>query len=450
MYIKDATKLFEQGKRSKSVTRDYSAKKQEAIAQKDAKKLERVEARIKEKTIDLFAMSLEACDLLGLPKDKCYDLYFRGSYIYAANLLRGMHVEGMMKILQIHRQELKIVTNTDRECKVEFRTEDGMICTHSTTIEEMMNTPWVKKEIETTKDGESLWETSPKEMLLHETVKFICKLMFRRFFKVRSKTIQNDFGLSKNHELAEDIFDEGIYDIESVDFNYLETFETLEMNGDEEAMRDFMTALRTKCVNKICASLDLCDATGLPKDYFYDVCKYEIYHEGNLAFNVKSCYAIDVLRHFGHVVRPENLSSKSAMIRYDFQGGEVVEHISLEVLRSTKAKIKAHLEDNESAWSNHTMLMLFYEVVSMAMKKCFAKVKVSKVQSHKRESNKRFLSKIQQYKQDPTPDLLDPSPDQQKQNHSDQESELPKSCRKLVIPKSLHDFMEKVRAERGF
>lgn len=445
MYKELATKLFTKGKKSKFVERDYKAKRQTAVEKKDAKLLERVDSKIKEKTVTLFAMSLEACDLLDLPKDKFYDLYFRGTHTNKANLLKGMHAEGMMNIIKFHGHTFNIIKNTKDACVVEFSLDGGETCRHAFTMEDAHNTPWILQEMENGGEEGSLWNTNPKEMLLHEAVKFIAKIMYRRLFKVKSQTIINDFGLSSNHDLAEEIFDEGIYDIENVDYTYLDTFQSLEAQGDQEALGEFLTNLRTKCVNRICASLDLCDAAGLPKEEFYDVAKYEIYHQNDLSFNVRACCAVDVLRHFGHLVRPENLSSRSAMIRYESPNGEEVEHISLETLCNTKPKVKASLEDAESVWRNHTMLMLFYEVLNKAMKKCFAKVRVRNTRTNKGDAQVRFFTEIKKYRLEGTPTLIESDEEEQEE---EKEEEQPTIRKELIIPQSYIDFVIKRKSMR--
>lgn len=443
MYIESATKLFEKGKKSKYVERDFQDRKQYAIDKGDAKLLERVNHKIKEKTITLFAMSLEACDLLNLPKDKFYDLYFRGTYANPANLLRGMHVDGMMKILEFHGHKLNVIKRTDKECTVEFILEDGSPVRHTLTIEEALATPWIDQDIKNSKDGDCLWVSAPKEMLLHEVVKFISKIMFRRLFKVKSRSVMNDFGLCSNRQLAENIFDEQIYDIESVDFNYLETFDLLEAQGDEEAINEYVRSLRIKCVNKIIASLDLCDAYELPKEMFYDVAKYEIFHQGDLAYNIRACCCIDVLRHFGYVIRPEALSSKSATIRYNVNGVEEIEHISLESLCQSKPKIQSQLQDEESVWYNHTMLMLLYEVLGKAMKKSFAKVRVRKEKTPKGGIQKRFYSKATTHRQDESFDVDDVNQQEGKPDTEKKEdSKSHKPPRGLVIPESYTEFVK--------
>lgn len=457
MYKDLASKLFSKGKKSRFVERDYKAKRLLAVSKQDAKLLERIDYKIKEKTVTLFAMSLEACDLLDLPKDRFYDLYFRGTHTNKANLLKGMHAEGMMSIIKFRGYTLDIIKNTKDECTIEFSLDDGELCRHTFTIEDARNTPWIMQEMENGGEDGSLWNTMPKEMLLHEAVKFIAKIMYRRLFKVKSQTILNDFGLSSNRDLAEEIFDEGIYDIESVDYTYLDTFQSLEVHGDKEALGEFLTNLRTKCVNRICASLDVCDAVGLPKEDFYDVAKYDIYNQSDFCSNIRACYAVDVLRHFGHLVRPENLSSRSAMIRYESPHGEEVEHVSLESLCNTRAKIKASLEDPESVWRNHTMLMLFYEVLNKALKKCFAKVRVRNTRTNKGDAQVRFFAEIKKYRLEGTPTLTenddeqqDEQEEQEKQDKQEEQSEdeQPPVRKELIIPQSYTDFVIKRKTMR--
>lgn len=443
MYIQDATKLFEQGKISEYVERDYKSRYELAIEKRDAKLLERVKYKIKEKTITLFAMSLEACDLLDLPKDKFYDLYFRGDYTNQGNLLRGMHVKGMMKILEFNGHKLKVIKETNKECTVEFILEDGCACRHSLTIEDALETPWIDQEIKNSKDGKSLWVTNRKEMLLHEVVKFICKTMYRRLFKARPRCITNDLGVYSNRQLAEQIFDEKIYDIQSVDFNYLETFKLLKSKGDEEATLQYIRRLRDICVNKITASLDLCDAYKLPKAIFYDVAKYELFHEDNLAYNIRPSCCVDVLRECGYIIRPEGLSSRSATIRYSVNGVEEVQQVSLESLCASNAKIKEQVENETHVWHNNTMLMLFYEVVNQAMKSCFPKVRVRKEKTPEGEEREQFFNMSTTDRQDERTHVDDVNqPEGKPDTETEEDSKLHKSRRGLVIPESYTEFVK--------
>lgn len=439
MYTEIATQLFDKGKKSKYIENDYREKIAAAREAKNAKLLDRIQKKIREKTTLLFAMSLEACDLLNLPADKFHDLYFRGTHVNKANLLRGMHVEGMMKIIKFHGYSFEVIKQTAKECTVEYSLDNGSVCRYTLTIEEALKTPWIKQEFENTEE-DSLWKTNPKDMLLHECVKLISKLIYRRLFKKTSDTMKNDFGLSSNHELAEEIFDEGIYDIENVDYTYLDTFQSLEAQGDEEALAAFLSNLRTKCVNKICASLDLCDALGLPKNYFYDAAKYEIYHQGDPSFNIRACCSVDVLRHFGHVIKPARLNSEMATIHYELNGNEETEHVELSILCDLKPKLRSNLEDPENVWANHTTLMLFYEALAKITKRCFAKVKVRKAKITRGDSAKRFFDEIKKYRQSETPQLDDPIEEEKKEEIIETPQ---KERRGLVIPQSYIDYINK-------
>lgn len=387
MYQNLATKLFSNGVKSASVEKSYAERKQIAIEANDAKKLSFIEMLIKKRTITLFQMSLEAADLLGLPNQDFHDLYFKGEEVYPANLLRGMHAEGIAQIIKYHGYTFDIVTSTDTCCTVLFSLDNGVECKHTFTIDDAKRTPWIADELA---KEDSLWNKETKEMLVHEAVKFVAKTSFRRLFKVKSKSVINNKDLD-NRQLAELIFEEEIFDIETVDFEYKEKL--LDKDKSAKELETYVHALRNDCVGRIFASLEFCDALGLPKEVFYDISKHSVFHKQSPSYNVRSCCIIDLLREMGHIIQPENASSKSCTVRFTLGDIERFEQVTLDNLCKTKQKIKEDLENIDSPWYNQTTLLLLYSVLQKILKEDFSETLGDKKQSNRERIRSLLFSK---------------------------------------------------------
>lgn len=386
MYKNLATTLFNNGKRSESVARSLEQIEQEAIANKDAQKLDQIHAISKRKTINIFEMSLEAADLLNLPREDFYDLYFKGGETNPANLLRGMHAQGIIKIIEFNGYSVETVKSTDEICVLEYTLDDGVVCRHSYTMEEAINTPWIREEF--SKDEESLWHTNPKEMLYHEAVKFIAKTSFRRLFKVQPRSLVDTH--VDNAILAEKIFEEEIYDIEIVDFEYRSVIASKERNPRD--LEAYIETLRKNCIERIHASLELCDAIGLPKHLFYDISKHTVFNKQDPSYNIRACAIIEMLRELGFLVRLENVSSKSCTLKFTKDGIERTEQVILENLKKTKKSVREGLETVDSAWYNHTATLLLYEALSRVLKSDFAEI-LGKTKQTGREKLRSLLFK---------------------------------------------------------
>lgn len=456
MYQNLATKLFANGTRSESVERSYAERKQLAISANDAKKLSFIDMVIKKRTIALFQMSLEAADLLGLSKDNFYDLYFKGDEIYPANLLRGMHSEGIIKIIRHHGYVFDFVKANDEICTVRFSLDNGVECKHSFTIEEAKRTPWIADELA---KEDSLWNKETKEMLIHEAVKFVAKTSFRRLFKVKSKSVLNNKSLS-NKELAELIFDEEIFDIETVDFEYKEKL--LDKDKSSKELETYVTSLRNDCIGRIFASLEFCEALGLPKELFYDISKHSVFHKQSPSYNVRACCIIDLLREMGYLIQPENVSSKSCTVRFVVGDIERCEQITLDNLCRTRQKIKDDLENSESPWYNQTTLLLFYSVLQKILKEDFSEVLGDKKQSNRdRIRSLLFTKEKSPMEKKSIKSLLfnkKSQPSDVEEEHSEESfeetldeslEESKKTSSKIEIPDELISFIEKFKNSKS-
>lgn len=449
MYQNLATKLFANGVKSESVERSFAERKQIAINENDAKKLSFIDMLIKKRTIALFQMSLEAADLLGLSKDNFYDLYFKGDEVYPANLLRGMHAEGIIKIIQHHGYVFDIVKSNDSICTVRFSLDNGVECKHSFTIEEAKRIPWISDELA---KEDSLWNKETKEMLLHEAVKFVAKTSFRRLFKVKSKSVLNNKSLD-NRQLAELIFDEEIFDIETVDFEYREKL--LDKDKSAKELETYVISLRNDCTGRIFASLEFCDALGLPKEVFYDISKHSVFHKQSPSYNVRACCIIDLLREMGYLIQPENISSKSCTVRFTVGDLERCEQVTLDNLCRTRQKIKDDLENSESPWYNQTTLLLFYSVLQKILKEDFSEVLGDKKQSNRdRIRSLLFTKEKSPMERKSVKSLLfnkkpEPTPLEDEEIIEDSSEESVKTESKIQIPDELIAFMEKYKNNKS-
>lgn len=320
-------------------------------------------------TTKLYDMSTNAAELLNLPKEKFFDLYFRGNEkgeITPSNLLKGMHADAIMSIIQYHGYSFGVDKKTEDVCKVRFSLDNGKECTYEITMEDAKCTTWIMKEFQ---KEDSLWNTDPADMLLHEACKMVAKTCFKRLFRAKSKTVLEDNGKSDNKTLAKGIMKEWIFDIQSVDFDYERKICELVIAGNDSARERYSKNILTTCLKRIVASLDICDALGLPKELFYDISKHDEYHADSPLYGIKSAFIYDILREKGHVIVPEKISRKVCTIKFELEGVEHCRQVVLQSLVDTKEKIKADLLDPESVWNNHTEIMLFYETIREAVSK---------------------------------------------------------------------------------
>lgn len=383
MFKKEARELFRKGKRSDSVRKFYEAAHEEAKANGDAAKLGQICAIIKEKTIQLFAISLEAAHLLNLPAGDFYDLYFKGSETNPANLLRGMHAEGMIKIIEYFGYSIQFVKSTDSVCQIAYTLDEGTEVTYTLTMEEAKNNPYIQEEF---LDEDSPWHSDPKGMLVHEAVKFVAKTSYKRLFKVKATNLVNE--IDDNEQLAEEIFNSEIFDIEIEDFEYRSVI--AKNKNKPRDLEIYIVHLRERCINRIRSSLDLCDTLGLPKDLFYDISKESAYPKKNPLLNIRSCCIIDVLRELGHIIQVQEATSKSCTLKFEKDGIERTEQVVLENLKRSKNSVKEALNNPESVWSKHTTTLLMYEVLAKVLKTDFAESSGAKEQVS-RESIRKLL-----------------------------------------------------------
>lgn len=320
-------------------------------------------------TTKLYDMSINAAELLNLPKDKFFDLYFRGNEkgeVTPYNLLKGMHADAIMSIIKYHGYSFDVLKNNEDVCKVQFSLDNGTECSYTITMNDAKCITWIQKEF---LKEDSLWNTNPADMLLHEACKMVAKTCFKRLFRVKSKTVLEDKGKSDNKTLAKGIMKEWIFDIQSVDFDYERKICQYAIAGNDAAKERFSKNILTTCLKRIVASLDICDALDLPKESFYDISKHDEYHPDSPLYGIKSAFIYDILREKGHIIIPEKISRKVCTIKFELEGVEHCRQVVLQSLVDTKEKIKADLLDPESVWNNHTEIMLFYETIREAVSK---------------------------------------------------------------------------------
>lgn len=367
-YIKKATDLYKVGKRNKHVTSYFASMKKRAKETNNSVMLQQIIRREQDKTIQLFAISLEAADLLKLPKEDFYDLYFRGQEINPANLFRGMHAEGMEKIIKFYGYSIDIIKNTNSVCQIRYSLDEGKESTYTLSIEEAKKNAFIQEELE---NADSLWNIEPKVMLLHEAMKFVAKTSFRRLFKVKATELLS-FEKS-NDDLAEEIFDKEIFDVEIEDYDYKTTI--LSMKNNPDSVRKYVYELRCKCIHRIRESLDLCDTLGLPKDLFYDIAICSRYPDRNPLLNVRGNCLIDVMRELGHIIQIQEATTKSCVLRFEKDGIERMEQVVLENIKRAKESISRELENPESIWSKHPTIMLLYQGLHKIIKSDFSNIK---------------------------------------------------------------------------
>lgn len=320
-------------------------------------------------TTKLYDMSVNAAELLNLPKDKFFDLYFRGNErgeITPSNLLKGMHADAIMSIIKYHGYSFEIEKKTEDLCKVRFSLDNGKECSYEISMNDAKCVPWIQKEF---LKEDSLWNTDPADMLLHEACKMVAKTCFKRLFRAKSKTVLEDGGKSDNKTLAKGIMKEWIFDIQSVDFDYERKICEFVIAGNDAGRERFSKNILTTSLKRITASLDLCDALNLPKETFYDISKHDEFHADSPLYGIKSAFIYDILREKGHIIVPEKISRKVCTIKFDLEGVEHCRQVVLQSLVDTKEKIKTDLLDPESVWNNHTEIMLFYETIREAVSK---------------------------------------------------------------------------------
>lgn len=383
MFKKEARELFKKGKRNESVRKFYEIAHEEAKANGDATKLGQICAMMKERTIQLFAISLEAAHLLNLPSEDFYDLYFKGSEANPANLLRGMHAEGMIKIIEYFGYSIEFVKATSSVCQISYTLDEGTEASYTLTMEEAKNNPYIQEEF---LDEESPWHSDPKGMLIHEAVKFVAKTSYKRLFKVKATSLVNQ--IDDNEELAEEIFNSEIFDIEIEDFEYRSII--AKNKSKPRDLEIYIIHLRERCINRIRSSLDLCDALGLPKDLFYDISKESAYPKKNPLLNIRGCCIIDVLRELGHIIQVQEATSKSCTLKFEKDGIERTEQVVLENLKRSKTSVREALNNPESVWSKHTTTLLMYEALTKVLKTDFAESTNTKEQIS-RESIRELL-----------------------------------------------------------
>lgn len=363
-YLKKATDLYKLGKRSKYADAFYAKQREEAINEKNSLKMQQIQALEKEKTIQLFAMSLEACQLLGLPEESFYDLYFKGKEASPANLFRGMHSEGIQKIIEFFGYSVEIVRNTEFICQLRYTLDEGREANYTLTLEEATQSPFINSEL---LDEESLWNQDPKSMLLHEAMKFIAKTSFRRLFKAKAPIGDT---WPDNETLANEIFDAEIFDIQIEDYDYKNVIAKHKDTPHELFV--FISHLRKRCIERIVYSLSICDALGLPKNRFYDIGLMSKFPKRNPLLNIRGACLIDVMRELGHIIQIVEATSRSCTLKFEKDGIERIEQVVLDTIKNTKPSIAAALADPESAWSQQTTIMLLYEALQKAIKNAFS------------------------------------------------------------------------------
>lgn len=363
-YLKKATDLYKLGQRSKYVDAFYTKQREEALNEKNSLKMQQIQALEKEKTIQLFAMSLEACHLLGLPEESFYDLYFKGKETSPANLFRGMHSEGIQKIIEFFGYSVEIVRNTESVCQLRYTLDEGKEANYTLTLEEATQSPFIQGEL---LDEESLWNLDPKSMLLHEAMKFIAKTSYRRLFKAKAPIGE---GWADNETLANEIFDAEIFDIQIEDYDYKNVLAKYKDHPQE--LYVFVSHLRERCINRIVYSLNICDALGLPKNRFYDIGLMSKFPKRNPLLNIRGACLIDVMRELGHVIQIVEATSRSCTLKFEKDGIERIEQVVLDTVKNNKPTVAAALETPESAWAQQTTTMLLYEALQKAIKNAFS------------------------------------------------------------------------------
>lgn len=365
MFKKEATKLFKNGKRSRSVLDFFEKESREAREKNDSIKSAQLCSMIQSKTITLFALSLEAASLLNLPKEGFHDLYEKGLVINPANLLRGMHTKGMIKVIEHAGYSVQIEKLTDDICKVVYTLDNGIEGRYVLTIEEAEGYPYIRDELS---NEESLWYQKPKEMLRHEAVRFVAKTFYKRLFTVKATELVATF--KNNRKLAEEIFYAKLYDIEIDDFNYRENMEKLKNRPAQ--LRAYTTLLKKRCIEKIHASLKLCEILGLPKELYYDIYKKSVFPRKTPLLEVRGSRILDVLRELGHMIQVEEATSKYCTLKFEKDGIVRREQVLLDTVKTVKTSVDTELKDPESVWSNHTNTMLMYEALIKVIRTDFS------------------------------------------------------------------------------
>lgn len=317
----------------------------------------------------LTAASLYAAELLGLPKDTYSNLYFKVNHlghVNPANLIKGMHAEGIMAIIRFHGYKFEIEHFTDSKCKLVYSLDNGKESSYTLTMEDAKSTPWIQREF--LKEG-SPWQTDPAGMLMFEACKMIAKTCFRRLFKVKSKAVLEKGQTLDNKELAKEILKEWIFDVQNVNFDFEKRIQTFTDSGQLAARDRYLKSVTITCLKRIKASLDICDALKLPKELFYDISKHDEYHPESPLYGIRSAFLPDILREKGYIIVPETISRKVCTIRFELDGVDHCRQIVLQTLLDTKERIRTDMLSEESVWNNHTELMLFYETVREAVSK---------------------------------------------------------------------------------
>lgn len=364
-YLKKASDFYKIGKRNEHVKKTFSIMKKKANAANNSVLLQQINRREQDKTIQLFAISMEAAALLKLPIDDFYDLYFRGQEVNPANLFRGMHATGIEKIIKFYGYSIDVIKNTNSLCKISYTLDEGKESTYTLTLEEAKKSPFIQEEFE---NPDSLWNSDTKGMLLHEAMKFIAKTSFRRLFKVKATELLSPE--KSNDTLAEEIFEKEIFDLEIEDFDYKATIFSMKNNPD--SVREYVEVLRAKCIHRIRESLDLCDLLGLPKDLFYDIAICGRYPDKNPLLNVRGSCLIDVMRELGHIIQIQEATTKSCILRFEKDGLDRMEQVVLENIKRAKESVSKELDNPGSVWSKHATVMLLYQGLHKIIKSDFS------------------------------------------------------------------------------